>query len=164
MAKRAYKHGKRGGGKHVQLSEALQATEAWATLKPGPKVLYLELKRRYVGTNNGQLVLSQRDAARALNVHRNTVGPWFRELEERGFIYMTRAAYLGPSGVGQAPLWALSEVATVDGKPATWAFRSWRAMKKPGTKNRLPRHTNCDTGLGTGNHPPGTVLKIVTGG
>lgn len=162
MAKRHYKRGKRGGGKHIQLSEALQATEAWATLKPGPKVLYIELKRRYVGTNNGQLVLSQRDAARALNVHRNTVGPWFRELEDRGFIFMTRAAYLGPSGVGQAPLWALSELATVDGKPATWAFRTWREKKKPVTKNEHARHDGSDTDPPSEGSKSGAVLKLVT--
>ncbi|MEP3332128.1 hypothetical protein [Sedimentitalea sp.] len=112
-----YKHHKRGAGRHVQLPEWLQASEAWATLPPGPRALYIELKRRYNGTNNGKIILSHRDAASALNVHRNTVGPWFRELEERGFIDLTQAPHLGPSGIGKASVWALGEVATLGSRP-----------------------------------------------
>jgi hypothetical protein len=59
----------------TRLPEWLQRSEAWATLKPGPRALYVELKRRFMGSNNGRIVLSHRDAAKALNVHRNTVGP-----------------------------------------------------------------------------------------
>lgn len=121
MAKR-YKHHKRGAGRFVQLPEYLQASEAWATLPPGPRALYIELKRRFNGANNGEIFLSHRDAAAALNVHRNTVGPWFRALEERGFIFLTRAPYLGPSGIGLASVWGLAEEATLDGRPARKTF------------------------------------------
>ena len=76
---------------------------------PGPRALYVELKRRYTGSNNGRIILSHRDAAAALSVHRNTMGPWFDELEEHGFIRMTQAPHLGPSGVGKASVWALDE-------------------------------------------------------
>ena len=124
---RPYKPGKRGAGRHVQLSEWLQATEAWATLPPGPRTLYVELKRRYNGRNNGRIILSHRDAAKAIVCSKNTVGRYFAELEARGFIYMTQGPCLGPSGIGQAAHWALSEVATADGKPALKAFMKWRA-------------------------------------
>ncbi|MBF9060315.1 hypothetical protein HKCCSP123_14110 [Rhodobacterales bacterium HKCCSP123] len=118
---------KRKAGRHVQISEHLQATAAWATLKPSPRALYIELKRRFNGHNNGQIVLSHRDAAKALNVHRNTVGPWFAELQERGFIEMVVAPHLGPEGVGRATVWALQEQPTADGKPAKRGFEKWRA-------------------------------------
>ncbi len=81
MAGPLYKRRKRGAGRFVQLPQWVQASDAWATLAPGPRALYIELKRRFNGTNNGAIYLSHRDAAAALNVHRNTVGPWFRELE-----------------------------------------------------------------------------------
>ncbi|MFD0911041.1 helix-turn-helix domain-containing protein [Ruegeria arenilitoris] len=126
MAK-PYKRYKRGAGRHVQLPEWLQASEAWATLPPGPRALYIEIKRRYNGSNNGDIYLSHRNAAAALNVHRNTVGPWFRELQERGFITMTQPPHLGPSGIGKASVWALDELPTRNGKPATKQFMSWRA-------------------------------------
>jgi len=108
MAGKGYKRHKREVGRFVQLPEWVQASEAWATLPPGPRALYIELKRRLNGTNNGNIYLSHRDAAALLNVHRNTVGPWFRTLEERGFIILMRGAHLGPSGIGLASVWALA--------------------------------------------------------
>lgn len=125
MAK-SYKHYKRGGAsKHVQLPEWLQASEAWATMKPGPRALYVELKRRFNGFNNGEIYLSHRDAAKALNLHRNTVRSMFRELERRGFIRLTIAPHLGPSGIGEASVWALEELPLNDRKPAGKAFMRW---------------------------------------
>lgn len=135
---------KGSGGKHVQLREWVQASLAWATMKPGPRALYVEIRRRFTGSNNGRIILSHRDAAKALAVHRNTVGPYFDELVARGFIRMTQAPYLGPSGIGQAPHWALEEEMTDDMKPASKSFMSWRLIQKPRTKNRTPRHGICD--------------------
>ena len=145
MVGKPYKHGKKGAGQHVQLPEWLQRSEAWTTLKPGPRALYVELKRRFNGTNNGRIALSHRDAAKALNVHRNSVGPWFQELQDRGFIRMMQAPHLGPSGIGKASVWALDEVPTDDMKPARKQFMSWRQKQNPRTKNRTPRHSGCDS-------------------
>ena len=119
------KYAKGGGGKFVQLPEWLQRTGAWATMPPGPRALYIELKRRYNTFNNGEIYLSHRDAAIALAVHRNTVGGWFKELEQRGFIVMTRAPHLGPSGVGRSSTWALTEYPTKDGRKATMGFKTF---------------------------------------
>jgi len=151
MAGKPYRNGKRGAGRHVQLPEWLQASEAWATLKPGPRALYVELKRRYNGSNNGQIYLSHRDAAGALNVHRNTVGPWFDELQARGFIDLAQAPCLGPVGIGKASVWALGEMPTRDGKPARKTFMRWQEKQKPRTKNRTARHNGYD---GAAEHRP----------
>lgn len=137
MAK-AYKQHKKGQPRFVQMFDWVQQTEAWATMPPGPRTLYIELKRRYSGSNNGQLFLSHRDAAKACHAHRNTVGNWFRVLQERGFITMTRGAFLGPSGTGVAATWALTELPTSEGKKATMDFKKWKSpAQKPcmtGTK------------------------------
>jgi len=72
------------------------------------------------------------DAAKALSVHRNSVGPWLRVLEERVFVSMTRGQCIGPSGVGIASTWALTELPTKDGKPATNAFKKFESpAQKP---------------------------------
>ncbi|GIT85019.1 hypothetical protein [Roseobacter sp. OBYS 0001] len=162
MAGKLYKANKRGAGRHVQLPEWLQSTEAWATLKPGPRALYVELKRRYNGSNNGRIFLSHRDAAKALHVHRNTVGPWFDELEGRGFIRLTKGPHLGPSGVGKASVWALDEEKTPDMKPALKRFMSWTEKQNPRTKNRTPRHSQCGTSQKLQAKTGKAVLKIVT--
>jgi len=131
MAAKPYKAHKRGTGRHVQLPEWVQASQAWATLRPGPRALYIELKRRFNGGNNGRIILSHRDAAKALAVHRNTVGPWFQELQDRNFIRMTQAPFLGPSGVGQTSHWALEELPTDNLKSATKGFMSWKKNTPP---------------------------------
>ena len=157
MAK-SYKRHKRGGaGRHVQLPEWLQASEAWATMKPGPRALYVELKRSFNGSNNGAIYLSHRDAAMALNVHRNTVGPWFRELQRRGFIRMTIAPHLGPSGIGEASVWALEELATQDGKVAGTAFTRWSEKQNPRTEFVHPRHKIQDAKGATDAQNPQSV-------
>lgn len=155
-ARKPYKSNKRGAGRHVQLSEWLQASEAWATLKPGPRALYVELKRRFNGANNGDIFLSHRDAALALNMNRNTATEYFRELAERGFIAMTEAPQLGVAGIGKASKWALQEEPTSDGKPALKGFVRWKPKQNPCPKNRTLRPEKRDT------HPPKTTEATAT--
>lgn len=161
MAGKSFRKGKKGAGRHVQLPEYLQATEAWASLKPGPRALYIELKRRFNGSNNGRIFLSQRDAAEAINVHRNSVGGYFAELEARGLIAMTRAPFLGPSGVGQASVWALQEFPTADGKSAQQGFLKWREKQNPRTKTVPARHNDCATDAEWDDRKGATVTKLV---
>lgn len=161
MSRKPYKHQKKGAGRHVQLPEWLQTSEAWATMKPGPRALYIELKRRFVGTNNGELYLSHRDAAESLNVHRNTVGPWFDELQERGFIHLCTPPHLGPSGIGRASKWRLEELPTPDGKPATKGFIKWRQKQKPRTKNRTHRHKKQDVDRSKSSESGVAVINFV---
>lgn len=163
MSRKPYKSNKRGTGSHVQLLEWLQASLAWRSLKPGPRALYIELKRRFNGYNNGAIILSHRDAAKALNVHRNTVGDYFRELEERGLIHATRGSCLGPAGIGEAAHWALDELPTQDSKPARRAFQRWTELQKPRTKTERKRHKQCATTQEKTSERAPPVLKIVTG-
>ncbi|SDJ24729.1 hypothetical protein SAMN05421850_110138 [Lutimaribacter saemankumensis] len=64
-------------------------------------------------------------------MHRNTIGGYFRELEERGFIRMTKGAPLGSEGYGKAAQWVLCEMPTIDGVKADHAFRTWKEREKP---------------------------------
>jgi Predicted transcriptional regulators len=111
-----------GGSRWVQLPEWLLGTPAWCGLSVGARALYIELKRRFNGGNNGNLRLSHREAAALLGLHRNSIGKLFRELEGAGFIRMMEGYYLGPSGVGLTSCWALDEYAMPDGTPALKRF------------------------------------------
>ena len=124
--KKGYGNHKKGSGRHVQLPEWVQASEAWSSLPPGPRALYVELKRCYNGSNNGEIYLSHRDAAKAINVHKNTIGGYFVALQERGFIHIKDGYCLGPNGVGKANKWALDELPTSDGLLAKKTFVKWR--------------------------------------
>jgi hypothetical protein len=157
-----YKYHKKGTGRHVQLPEWLQASEAWATMRPAPRALYIELKRRFNGSNNGEIYLSHRDAAEALNANRNSIGPWLKVLKERGFISLSTPPHLGSSGVGKASKWRLEELPTPDGKPATKSFMRWKEKQNPRAKNRTPRHKKQDTKPDNAAQQAGTVLEFVT--
>ncbi|WP_300038751.1 hypothetical protein [uncultured Roseobacter sp.] len=122
---RKYERNKKSGGRFVQLHEWLMCSEAWKSMKSGPRALSVEIKRRYNGRNNGEIVLSHRQAAVLLNAHRNTVGAWFNELLERGLIELATGPCLGVNGSGSASQWRLTEEKTSDGLPATRKFWSW---------------------------------------
>ena len=96
-------------------------------------------KKAVLWRNNGQILLSYREAAKLLNVSHNTVGRWFKELERRGFIVCMQL-HLGSSGVGKTSHWRLTELTTPDGKAATNEFRKWKAPK---TKSPIKIYTRC---------------------
>lgn len=128
----------RGGERFVQIADWLMKTEAWETMPPGPRALYLELKRHFDGRNNGEIFLSHRDAASALNINRETAGRYFHELEERGFIAETNGHHLGPAGIGQATRYRLTEMPYA-GASATLDFKKWQREKQnPRRKIRPP--------------------------
>jgi DNA-binding transcriptional MocR family regulator len=120
-----YKSRKRGQPQYVMLYHWIADTDAWRTMKPAPRALYLEIKRKYNGHNNGAVLLSYRDASKRLNVSYNSVGKWFRELEKRGFIVCMQRHHLGPSGVGQTSHWRLTEY-EYERRPPTADFKNWR--------------------------------------
>ena len=63
---------------------------AWRSLRPVARALFVELVQRYNGFNNGTIGLGQREAALVLHVKPHTVGEAFKELQDRGFIVMTK--------------------------------------------------------------------------
>lgn len=128
MARR-YKYGKRGSVRFTLLEEWFQTSPAWASLKPGPRALYVELRRRFNGYNNGRLYLSNREAAKALNINKGTAGNYFAKLRELGFIAVTKGHHLGPDGVGQSDHYRLTEL-PCDSKPATKDFMKWKSVEK----------------------------------
>jgi len=83
------------------------------------------MKRRFNGFNNGAIFLSQRDAATALNIGRDTAEIYRAELVEKGFIVKMRGHCLGSSGIGQAAQWTLTEE-PLNGQPATKDFMRWK--------------------------------------
>jgi DNA-binding transcriptional MocR family regulator len=102
---------------------------AWRAMSAGARLLYIALRRRHNSkhNNNGDIFISQREAAKELNLSRPTVAKSFQELEHYGFIVMTSAACLGVDGRGKAPHWRLTELETADG-PATMDFKRWNGI------------------------------------
>lgn len=124
----------RSAARFVALYDWFMNSPAWKGLKPGPRALYVELKRKFNGTNNGRLFLSHRDAAEALNMNREAISGYFAALVSAGFIVQTQGHCLGPSGKGQAATYALTEE-PLDGRPATKEFMA-REKHTPRSETR----------------------------
>jgi len=76
----------------IQLFHWMVDLPVWHSLSPRAVVAYLELARRYNGSNNGWLHLSVRELASAWSCSRASAARAIEELVEKGFVEITRAS------------------------------------------------------------------------
>ena len=139
MARR--RRGSGGGQPFIQVYKWLWDSEVFNTLGPYSKLLYLAIRKRYNGNNNGDIPYSYREAEAELNCSNKPIPRAFRELQERGFIVpTTKGAFSWKrrfEGVGRATTWRLTELPQDYPMPAqpTLDFKQW----KPGEENKT-RH------------------------
>ena len=108
MAKINKKGRTKGGARHVRDYEWMLASPAYRSLSCVSRCLLHELKRLYMGKNNGELFLSVRRAAKLLHVNKDTASRAFRDLRERGFIHSNVKSGFDWKR-GQATTWILTE-------------------------------------------------------
>lgn len=66
---------------------------AWRSLSGAAVKVYIELRSRYNGHNNGDLSLSYADAARLLGISKTTIKRAFDELTKKGFVVRMREGH-----------------------------------------------------------------------
>jgi hypothetical protein len=88
MARRQYRKGrsKSDDARHVRLFDYMLNSVAWLSLSPAARAVYIEIRRVYVGSNNGRLGLSVRRAAERCRIAKDTATRAFDELSKKGFI------------------------------------------------------------------------------
>jgi len=80
------RHQKKTGPRFVQLFHWEMDNAAYRDLSALARGIYLEVKRRYNGSNNGFIVYSVRQAADEFSVSKSTTARAFTELQTHGFI------------------------------------------------------------------------------
>lgn len=116
----------KGGGPFVQLFKFMLESQAWKSLSPADRAVYIELCALYNGANNGRLGLGARRAAELCNISKNTVSTCFRILEARGFIDCVTAGGFSRKSRHQTE-WRLTQYrCDVTGQLPTKAFAKWR--------------------------------------
>jgi len=116
---------KANGPPFVQLFRWVTSSAAWKALNPPERALYLELRARFNGHNNGTIGLGCREAAESLNVGRDTAHRAFGRLAEMGFIEPTTVGRFSAGG-RKATEWLLTELPDDrTGHKASKAFMSW---------------------------------------
>jgi len=112
---------------HVRFYQFELDTVAFRSLMVGPRALLIELKSLYNGSNNGELFMSVREAARRLNIGKDAASDCLDDLQDRGFIRPKVAAgfdWKTAARARKATCWILTEYATEDSAP-TRDFQKW---------------------------------------
>lgn len=137
----------RGEHQYAKVFYPFLQSDAYRSLSGAAGKVFWELRSRYNGSNNGQIRLSQQEAADLLRMSKSTAGRAFDELEQKGFIIKTRQ--------GMFHKHLSSEYATTDlsfrGMPASNDWREWQDASKPKTK---PRHRPVSDPMGAPLDPP----------
>ena len=109
----------------VKLTYPLIESEAWRWLRPISKAVYIELKRRYNGLNNGKISLSLSEAAHILKASKSSISKGLKQLEAHGFIKLIKKGYFTGR---MASEYALTDE-QLDGYPPTREWRRWQPTK-----------------------------------
>jgi hypothetical protein len=135
--------------RHVRLYRWELESAAYRSLSLYARCLLVELKALYNGTNNGELFLSVRRAAKRLNTGTHQATAAFRELEDRGFIKpRQRGSFQWKQR--HATSWLLTEYDDdMTGHEATKDFMKWRPDGARKNKTRLPEQQQSVAGPAT---------------
>jgi hypothetical protein len=98
---------------------------AYLDMSPGPRALFVELKKLYNRKNQGAVYLSKRRAAKRLKSSETAVLDWFRELKHYGFIVQVKAAEIGKDG--RAAHYRLADEPYL-GQPPSMEFAYWNGV------------------------------------
>jgi hypothetical protein len=126
----------------VRLYHWFLKSEAWKSLSPNARALYVEVVTRYNGSNNGRIGFSIRDAAKALHIGRTGASAAFAELQDRGFLVIEkRSAFSLKTKL--ATEWRLTEFpCDVTNALSTRDFMRWTPEEKITVPNRGPTVPN----------------------
>ncbi len=116
------------GDRFVGLRWFLLDSAAWLSLSPGARVVYIEINRRYNGSNNGYLALSVREAAERCRVNKDTVTRIILELCEKGFIEVASPGAFSIKSRHAAEYRLTAEACDRTQAKASKAFMSWRPI------------------------------------
>lgn len=110
--------------RHVRLHHYMLESQAWQSLSPHGRALFIEIWQRFNGQNNGAISYGHREAEESLKVSKNLPKRFFDELESKGFIVATRRGHFQTKG-GPATTWRLT---TLDcgNAAASKEFMRWR--------------------------------------
>jgi hypothetical protein len=137
----------------VMLPRWVTHTAAWRHLDPPSRALYLELRERYNGHNNGTIGLGCREAAAAINVGPDTANRALRKLTEYGFIQAVTKGGFSQNG-RRATEWLLAELPDDrTGHKPTKTFTSWKPVNlkaSPTSRTHSPPHRTLTEKLASG--------------
>jgi hypothetical protein len=120
---------KKTGPRFVQLFHWEMDSPAYRDLGANARAIYIEIKRRYNGSNNGFIVYSVRQAADELKISKSTAARAFKELQLHGFIVAEQRG---------AFHWKI-DVTGLRHRPASeWRLTVYHSDRATGIESRYP--------------------------
>ena len=137
--RRANQTGRSEDDQYWNVPYTLAKSDAFRQLTGPALKVFMELRARYNGSNNGKITLSLDESARLLGISKSTSKRAFEVLEERGFIKLrVKGQWYGR----KASQWILT-VCPLNGVPATNDWKQWRASKElRDAQKTIPRYPN----------------------
>jgi hypothetical protein len=109
----------------IPIPYSMAHSSAFRSLSGAATKVWIELRSRYNGMNNGDLSVSLDEAARLLGIGKATAHRAFHELEEKGFIKLSkRGNWYGR----MATTWVVTDRGN-NGYPPTRDWKSWQPPK-----------------------------------
>ena len=107
---------------YIKIPYTMIRHHAWRSLSPPAIKVWIELRSRFNGRNNGDLSLGLDEGARLLGMSKSTVSRALKELADKGFTKMTK---LGRWCGRMATTWAVTD-RPLKGNLATRNWLNWR--------------------------------------
>ncbi|MER9763114.1 Bro-N domain-containing protein [Mesorhizobium sp. M0138] len=152
--------------RHVRLYHWMLDCPAYQSLDVYARALLIEFKKRYTGTNNGDIAFSGKEMEEALGCSNRPADRALRDLTDRGFVKLAKRGHFDwkarDNGGNRASTYVLTEY-SIDypqrsAMPATKDFMKWRAKEKTRgdvvTRMGGPRH-RIQADMGGPRHPNG---------
>lgn len=120
--RRVLADGRSASDQYAPLPYPMVRSDAWRSLSGAAVKVWVELRCRFNGSNNGRLTLSMDEAAHLLGLGKATVHRALSELVDRGFIRITRPG----QWYGRLATEYRVTCLPCDGHPPTNEWKGWR--------------------------------------
>ena len=125
----------KGDGQYLPVPYTMAHCEAFRSLSGSALKVWVELRSRYNGTNNGRVSLSYQNAADVLHMSKSSVTRAFQELKEKGFVKLRRQ---GQWYGRLAAEYVLTDQSFEGNKP-TRDWQNWKPSQKSKKQKSVPR-------------------------
>ena len=115
------------GDQYFAIPYPMARSPAFRLLSGSALKVFIELRTRFNGCNNGDLSLSLDEATRLLGIGKGTAQRAFAELTEKGFIAMTKK---GQWYGRRATTWRVTDKGW-NGDLPTYAWKHWTPQRPP---------------------------------
>lgn len=125
----------KGDGQFMPIPYTMARSEAFRSLNGNALKVFIELRCRYDGRNNGELSLSFQNAADLLGMGKSTVKRAFDELIEKGFVIRKREGHW----YGRRAAEYIVTDSKFDGQAGTRDWQRWKPSRELKKQNSVPR-------------------------